>query len=359
MWLEVFRVTENMMPWPDFLANHNTGDLHGDVAFMSRGSGRFFNFSFSPVRLSTQPSSICLTCEVLVRSSRATASRSRRSTSPTCSGRPPARPSSLRTRPFQTTSVATAAATTTTAPATTGPARRPPTRWPGRTTPASATTGSTGSLRTRPPRRSSKSAEVRPQNRWGEKRRQREGSRGWTATARRPLWPPPPSTPGSCRSCCQCTQPSLVLCTDACASADLVQGWLLISRWLRNAGSTPGTRRPRHPRLRWPTAAGTTSPRARSAQTTGRQSGRTAAPGAETRERARPSFSVPLASRRPPQLPEVVWAAVARHMLYGPGLLAAGWNNSDASPTPNSRIEGNAAAARKAMDALTTRCCGC
>ena len=64
MWLEVFRVTENMMPWPDFLANHNTGDLHGDVAFMSRGSGRFFNFSFSPVRLSTQPSSICLTCEV-------------------------------------------------------------------------------------------------------------------------------------------------------------------------------------------------------------------------------------------------------------------------------------------------------
>ena len=46
-------------------------------------------------------------------------------------------------------------------------------------------------------------------------------------------------------------------------------------------------------------------------------------------------------------------------MLYGPGLLAAGWNNSDASPTPNSRIEGNAAAARKAMDALTTRCCGC
>ena len=49
MWLEVFRVTENMMPWPDFLANHNTGDLHGDVAFMSRGSGRFFNFSFSPV----------------------------------------------------------------------------------------------------------------------------------------------------------------------------------------------------------------------------------------------------------------------------------------------------------------------
>ena len=152
---------------------------------------------------------------------------------------------------------------------------------------------------------------------------------------------------------------SLVLCTDACASADLVQGWLLISRWLRNAGSTPGTRRPRHPRLRWPTAAGTTSPRARSAQTTGRRSGRTAAPGAETRERARPSFSVPLASRRPPQLPEVVWAAVARHMLYGPGLLAAGWNNSDASPTPNSRIEGNAAAARKAMDALTTRCCGC
>ena len=83
------------------------------------------------------------------------------------------------------------------------------------------------------------------------------------------------------------------------------------------------------------------------------------APGAETRERARPFFSVPLASRRPPQLPEVVWAAVARHMLYGPGLLAAGWNNSDASPTPNSRIEGNAAAARKAMDALTTRCCGC
>ena len=140
---------------------------------------------------------------------------------------------------------------------------------------------------------------------------------------------------------------------------DLVQGWLLISRWLRNAGSTPGTRRPRHPRLRWPTAAGTTSPRARSAQTTGRRSGRTAAPGAETRERARPSFSVPLANRRPPQLPEVVWAAVARHMLYGPGLLAAGWNNSDASPTPNSRIEGNAAAARKAMDALTTRCCGC
>ena len=140
---------------------------------------------------------------------------------------------------------------------------------------------------------------------------------------------------------------------------DLVQGWLLISRWLRNAGSTPGTRRPRRPRLRWPTAAGTTSPRARSAQTTGRRSGRTAAPGAETRERARPSFSVPLASRRPPQLPEVVWAAVARHMLYGPGLLAAGWNNSDASPTPNSRIEGNAAAARKAMDALTTRCCGC
>ena len=239
MWLEVFRVTENMMPWPDFLANHNTGDLHGDVAFMSRGSGRFFNFSFSPVRLSTQPSSICLTCEVLVRSSRATASRSRRSTSPTCSGRPPARPSSLRTRPFQTTCLATAAATTTTAPATTAhpaaatvPACRPPTRWPGRTTPASATTGSTGSLRTRPPRRSSKSAEARPGNRWGEKRRQREGFRGWTATARRLRWPPPPSTPGSCRSCCQCTQPShTATCASMLAQAkrgSCKEGWLLI-----------------------------------------------------------------------------------------------------------------------------------
>ena len=35
MWLEVFRVTENMMPWPDFLANHNTGDLHGEPSEQS------------------------------------------------------------------------------------------------------------------------------------------------------------------------------------------------------------------------------------------------------------------------------------------------------------------------------------
>jgi hypothetical protein len=32
MWLEVYRVTENEMTWPDFLANHDSGDRsHGSA----------------------------------------------------------------------------------------------------------------------------------------------------------------------------------------------------------------------------------------------------------------------------------------------------------------------------------------
>lgn len=51
-WLEAWRVTENMMTFPDYLSNHNSGDLDGDVAFLSHegGTGRshFFDFMSSP-----------------------------------------------------------------------------------------------------------------------------------------------------------------------------------------------------------------------------------------------------------------------------------------------------------------------
>ena len=49
-WIEVFRVSENMVTTPDFLANHNSGTAEGDVGFMS-GCGNdchFFNFGASP-----------------------------------------------------------------------------------------------------------------------------------------------------------------------------------------------------------------------------------------------------------------------------------------------------------------------
>ena len=40
MWLEVFRITENMQTYPDFLANHNSGTLkvsaHAKNTFASR-----------------------------------------------------------------------------------------------------------------------------------------------------------------------------------------------------------------------------------------------------------------------------------------------------------------------------------
>lgn len=57
MWLEVYRVTENMKTSPDFLANHNTGDLQGDSAFLTNSGGsmapghsrsNFFDFVISP-----------------------------------------------------------------------------------------------------------------------------------------------------------------------------------------------------------------------------------------------------------------------------------------------------------------------
>lgn len=57
MWLEVYRVTENMKTSPDFLANHNTGDLQGDAAFLTNSGGdmtpghsdsHFFDFITSP-----------------------------------------------------------------------------------------------------------------------------------------------------------------------------------------------------------------------------------------------------------------------------------------------------------------------
>jgi hypothetical protein len=57
MWLEVYRVTENMKTSPDYLANHNTGDLKGDVAFLTNSGGtmtpghsdsHFFDFVTSP-----------------------------------------------------------------------------------------------------------------------------------------------------------------------------------------------------------------------------------------------------------------------------------------------------------------------
>jgi hypothetical protein len=51
-WLEAYRVTENFQTMPDFLANHNSGDLDGDIAFLSHegGTGRshFFDFMSSP-----------------------------------------------------------------------------------------------------------------------------------------------------------------------------------------------------------------------------------------------------------------------------------------------------------------------
>lgn len=57
MFLEVYRVTENMKTWPDFLANHNSGDLLGDSAFLTNSGGsmtpghsdsHFFDFITSP-----------------------------------------------------------------------------------------------------------------------------------------------------------------------------------------------------------------------------------------------------------------------------------------------------------------------
>jgi hypothetical protein len=52
LWIEVFRVTENMKTFPDYLANHNSGSADGDVAFLTGSGGgnasRFFNFSTSP-----------------------------------------------------------------------------------------------------------------------------------------------------------------------------------------------------------------------------------------------------------------------------------------------------------------------
>jgi hypothetical protein len=53
-WLEVYRVTENQQTWPDFLANHDTGDIKGDSAFLTfagggtHGKTHFFNFDTSP-----------------------------------------------------------------------------------------------------------------------------------------------------------------------------------------------------------------------------------------------------------------------------------------------------------------------
>eukprot|EP01051_Picozoa_sp_SAG22_P009559 SAG22_NODE_804_length_7097_cov_173.117176_4_plen_453_part_00 len=51
-WLEAWRVTENQLTTPDFLANHNSGDLDGDVAFLSHsggtGTSNFFDFMTSP-----------------------------------------------------------------------------------------------------------------------------------------------------------------------------------------------------------------------------------------------------------------------------------------------------------------------
>ena len=54
-WLEVFRVAENFVAWPDFLANHNSGTLEGDATFLTGSGGgtttnrtRFFDFYASP-----------------------------------------------------------------------------------------------------------------------------------------------------------------------------------------------------------------------------------------------------------------------------------------------------------------------
>ena len=49
-WMEVWRVTENQKTYPDFLANHNTGTLKGDVSFLTatQGSGHFFDFETAP-----------------------------------------------------------------------------------------------------------------------------------------------------------------------------------------------------------------------------------------------------------------------------------------------------------------------
>ena len=149
------------------------------------------------------------------------------------------------------------------------------------------------------------------------------------------------------------TLPYCNLCKHACASVDLVQGWLLISR--------PAERRldpwdppPSPPPPPMAYGGWYHFPAGAKCPDDGTPVGTNGCTW-----RRDPRACAPLFPRPARQSPEVVWAAVARHMLYGPGLLAAGWNNSDSSPTPNSRIEGNAAAARKAMDALTTRCCGC
>jgi hypothetical protein len=68
-WLEAYRVTENMMTFPDYLANHNSGDLDGDVAFLSGsgGTGRsnFFDFMTSPrVRYCVEIAKVDLTGKV-------------------------------------------------------------------------------------------------------------------------------------------------------------------------------------------------------------------------------------------------------------------------------------------------------
>jgi len=54
MWLEVFRISEHMLTTVDFLANHDSGSLEGDAAFMTvagggtSGKSHFFDFESSP-----------------------------------------------------------------------------------------------------------------------------------------------------------------------------------------------------------------------------------------------------------------------------------------------------------------------
>jgi hypothetical protein len=49
LWIEPLRVSENLMVWPDYLANHNSGTMEGDVAFLTgAGAGHFFLFDTSP-----------------------------------------------------------------------------------------------------------------------------------------------------------------------------------------------------------------------------------------------------------------------------------------------------------------------
>lgn len=53
-WIEVYRVAENDLTWPDYLANHNSGSGDGDTAFLTgaggggRNASHFFNFDSSP-----------------------------------------------------------------------------------------------------------------------------------------------------------------------------------------------------------------------------------------------------------------------------------------------------------------------